>query len=99
MSGFDLLITGLCSFVPSPPMPENPDESYKLDEMTVLLAESQTPFGPMGHMHEQHELHVPVLVCPEMDVFRGEGFRLPDLTFQPTPYDGNDSTDLMAVFY
>jgi len=69
--------------------------------MIVLLVESYNPVpGHLGHHHGQHELHVPVLVCPEKYVVRGGRLRLPDMTFQPTPYPGNqDSEDVMAVFY
>jgi hypothetical protein len=99
MSVMDLLITGLCAFVPKYPLE---DWGQHLDnEMTVLLAESAKPVpGHSGHAHEQHELHVPVLVCPEKYVVYGEEFRSPDATFQSTPYPGNqDSEELMAVFY
>jgi hypothetical protein len=97
MSGIDLLITGLCSFVPKYPLVDG--EQCQDNEITVLLAESYKPVP--GHSSHTHgEPHVPVLVCPEKYVVYGEGLRAPDAMFQPTPYPLNqDYTDLMAIFY
>ncbi|HEX9945542.1 MAG TPA: hypothetical protein VGG03_26305 [Thermoanaerobaculia bacterium] len=99
MSGIQLLITGLCSFVPKYPLEKW--KKHKKNEMTVLLVESAKPLpGHAGHTHEGHELHVPVLVCPEKYVVRDSGFRSPDATFQSTPYPENQEAEqLMAVFY
>jgi hypothetical protein len=98
MSGIDLLITGLCSFVPKYPLVDGPQ--HQDNEMMVLLAESYKPLPGHSDHGQGHELHVPVLTCPAKYVVCEAEFRSPDLIFQPTPYRGNgDSTDPMAVFY
>jgi hypothetical protein len=85
---FNIFFTGLCAFVPRYDIRQYP----KQNQMRVLLVESSMPSDlPAMHMSHAHEPHAPVFFCPNDHVYKGNGYRKPDII-----YSGGDGE--IAVF-